>query len=733
VKNRAKETLKWPRPGYPLVPALYRKAWLDEPLPSAVLARAGLPPYTTVGALDELVWEEAEHPETLEALASYIITLVKARLYFRSDPDLADKPILGNVWNTNLDSRELPFTERTRNVLERAGRLEDTRWLSVVTASEFLSLRGAGTVTLLDFATVAEAHEATVHSWEVEAEALQPELDKLRAEYPIDSISPKDPRLHELRLVGATVAEALEHELHNNVGTLLSVQAGDALTRIAAVRNVLRRLEMEKLDEALLHLVQESVSARHVEAIMMRLGWEGMGGATLEEAGEVAGVTRERVRQIQKRLEEALDLVSYVPALDRAIEALDRAADTFEPDAASLLRREGITFDSFLPAGVVSAAKLLGRSYRFEVGPDKISVQLPGDTKTKVYRSALRSLSNVNYIASVLELQARIGEAEGEEPPLETVRAYLERHPNVVWLDDNHSWFWVRQAEGRNRIVRQIRKMLAVAGSLSLEALREGVLRNHRTRNTVLPRTVLLGLCRAAGFQVRDHIVSASEPVTLSDALGGGNERTIVEVLKSHGGVMRGTDLEAESLERGLNRHSFWVYITYSPVLERVAPSVYALRGAAVDPAEVAHLAGKEASTAPALQDDGWTKDGGIWLGYRVKRNMLSSGVVSVPARMRNIIGERRLELFTVEGAPVGTFVINRSANAWGLTPFIGRRGVEEGDVLIIAVDTDLEVAVVQAGSKDLLLSYQDGDGWGPRHFLEEATQPLSDEPFAES
>lgn len=733
MKNRSKETLKWPRPGYPLVPALYRKAWLDEPLPKAVLARAGLPPYTTVGALDEMVWTEAKHPDALQALASYITTLVKARLYFRSDPDLADKPILGNVWNTNLDPRELPFTERTRNVLERAGRLEDTRWLSAVTASDFLSLRGAGTVTLLDFATVAEVHEATVHSWEVEVEAIQQELDKLRVEYPIDTILPKDPRLRELRLVGATVAEALEHELHNNVGTLFSVQAGDALTRIAAVRNVLRRLEMEKLDEALLHLVQESVSARHVEAIMMRLGWDGMGGVTLEEAGEVAGVSRERVRQIQKRLEEALELVSYVPALDRAIEALDRAADIFEPDAASLLRREGITFDSFLPAGVVSAARLLGRSYGFEVGPDKISVQLPGDTKSKVFRRALRSLSNVNYIASVLELQARIGEAEGEEPPLEAVRAFLERHPNVVWLDDGHSWLWVRQAEGRNRIVRQIRKMLAVAGSLPLEALREGVLRHHRTRNTVLPRNVLLGLCRAAGFQVRDDRVSTSEPVTLSNALGWGNERTIVEVLKSHGGVMRGTDLEAESLQRGLNRHSFWVYITYSPVLERVAPSVYALRGAAVDPAEVAHLAGKEAPTEPALQDDGWTKDGGIWLGYRVKSNMRSSGVVSVPARMRNIIGERRLELFTVEGAPVGTFVINRSGNAWGLTPFIGRRGVEEGDVLIIAVDTDLEVAVVQAGSKDLLLTYQDGDGWGPRHFLEEATQPLNDEPLAES
>jgi len=711
---------------------MYRKAWLNEPLPQKVLARAGLPPYTTVGALDELVWEESENPEALQALASYVATLVKSRLYFRSDPELADQPVLGNVWNTAIDPRELPFAERTRNVLERAGRLEDTRWLSAVTASEFLSLRGAGTVTLLDFATVAEAHEATVHSWEAESEAIQQELEKLRAEYPIDSISPKDPRLRDLGLVGPSVAEALAGELQNKGHGLFLLQSGEALARMASVRHVLRRLETEKLDEALLHLVRKAMLAHHAKAIAMRLGWDGMGGATLEEAAKIAGVSRERVRQIQKSLEEALKTVTYIPALDQAIGALDQAAETFEPDAASLLRREEITFRSFLPAGVVYAAKMLGRPYRFEVGPDKISLQLPGDTKMKAFKLALRNLANVNHIASVLELQARIFEAEREEPPLETIRAFLERHLNVVWLDDDHSWFWVRQGEGRNRVVGQIRKILAVAGSLPLETLREGILRHHRTRNTVLPRSVFIGLCRAAGFQVCDGVVSTSEHLEVGDVVGE-IETTMVNVLESQGGIMHGTDLEAECLKRGVNRHSFWVYLIYSPLLERLAPSVYALRGAEIDPAEVAHLSGKDVPAEPALQDDGWTKDGAIWLGYRVNRNMLASGVVSVPAGIRNMIGEQRLELFTVDGASVGTFVVSSAGNAWGLTPFIGRRGVEVGDALIVALDTELGVAIVQAGSKDLLLTYHDGDGWGPRHFLEEATQPLDDKPLNEN
>lgn len=51
---------------------------------------------------------------------------------------------------------------------------------------------------------------------------------------------------------------------------------------------------------------------------------------------------------------------------------------------------------------------------------------------------------------------------------------------------------------------------------------------------------------------------------------------------------------------------------------------------------------------------------------------------------------------------------------------------------MVIAIDLDLEVAIVQAGSKDLLESYQDGDGWGPRHVLEEATKPTDEELLSE-
>jgi hypothetical protein len=106
----------------------------------------------------------------------------------------------------------------------------------------------------------------------------------------------------------------------------------------------------------------------------------------------------------------------------------------------------------------------------------------------------------------------------------------------VVWLDEGHNWFWVRQAEGCNRIVGQISKMLVVAGMVPLETLRAGILRYHRTRSTNLPRRVFEELCRAAGSHISNGVVSASEREDVGEALGE-TEATLANLLRSHGDV----------------------------------------------------------------------------------------------------------------------------------------------------------------------------------------------------
>lgn len=237
-----------------------------------------------------------------------------------------------------------------------------------------------------------------------------------------------------------------------------------------------------------------------------------------------------------------------------------------------------------------------------------------------------------------------------------------------------------------------------------------------------LPRKAFAGLCRATGLRVEGGRVSIDPGIRKADVLGK-VEMTMARVIAAADNVMGIRELRDACIAKGINRHSFWVCITYSPILERVAPGVYALRGQPVDPAQVAQLVGHPSRGAPALQDHGWTKDGAIWMAYAVTSSLFDSGVITVPAGVRRMTGERRFELFSIDGAPMGTFVVG-DGNGWGLTPFINRRGVDIGDHIVVLVDTDLDVAIAQSGSADLVLTYQEGEGWGPRRFLDSATEP---------
>jgi hypothetical protein len=188
---------------------------------------------------------------------------------------------------------------------------------------------------------------------------------------------------------------------------------------------------------------------------------------------------------------------------------------------------------------------------------------------------------------------------------------------------------------------------------------------------------------------------------------------------------MTGSELRRECIARGMNRHTFGVYLTYSPIVRRVALGVYALRGTELDPALIEAARDRVAKTGPkSLQDFGWTGDKALWLGYLVTESVERSLVLGVPQAALNMIGGRKFSLLTVDGAEVGTLGVGEKGNAWGIGPYLKRRGVEVGDSLVIAIDTGLECALIQSGAEEILDEYQEGRGRGPAAVLEQLTNP---------
>jgi hypothetical protein len=466
------------------------------------------------------------------------------------------------------------------------------------------------------------------------------------------------------------------------------------------------------LEEELVSLLPATTSDRNREIVKRRYGWDGDGGQSLQDVADEHGITRERVRQICERTAR-WHTAPQAPVLDRALEFVARRA----PASANFLEAElvdqGITSSRFALEGLSDTAKALGRALPFvlsTVGGQRFAVPITSVEAPDVVRQRARLTVSRWGAVTIEEVVARSAEVLTCAISQDFVREVLTNDPNFQWLDEGSGWFWVSDVP-RNRLLNQIRKVLSVAERIDVTDLRRAVGRSHRMKGVTPPRRVLLELCkRLPGYRVEGSTVIADPPLDWGEVLGDTDEAFAL-ALKEEGPVMQRMRLEELCLGLGMNRHTFWVYLEYSPIVTRLARGVYSLVGAEVPPGVVESLTPRVNRAGRVLLDHGWTSDGKVWLSYRVNEGMIGSGVVSVPAGMRKFVsGEFRL--VGEDGDQEGTFVA-RNASAWGLGPLIRRRGAEAGDYLLVLLDLKAGLATCQIGEETLLDSVattQDAD-----------------------
>ena len=689
-----------------------------------------------MGSLNERVWESLLYASRVELLANHLVHLVTTRLYHRGDDELADCPLLGEVTIDSEGFTELQLATRTYMALERSGHLDHPERLSQLSAAELFAIPGLGPRSFLDLSCTLESVTSPVSpstpdhhkDWKGEESdslvCLKDSVSRLEAAFPLDKICSHDPRFVHLKLSGPSLAAGISKILaYSSVHQELERKA----QLVEELGSALRASSTMPLDVALMELLAGFCPPKHQEALAARLGWDGRGGTTLEKAAGLSKVTRERIRQIESSVLENLRKTTFLPPLDRALVALEQVAATFPEDSSAILLAEKLATKRFHPAGVLSAASIFGRESSFAVEPGGSAIHLVG-TDFRGFRRVLRSLSDVNYVASVSEFHERLRSLEScGEVSMAATRKWLTGSGLVTWLGGEQKWFWVPQKEGRNRYLNITEKILSVNGSATVESVRESLQRTARYRgqSASVPRHILASLLEVAGFILEDGTVVAREALDPHEKLGK-VEETMYRILKEAGGPISALDFRRSCLKAGMNHHTFQVYRGYSPIIERPAWGFYALRGSTWDPAKLADMLveANQESRETAVKESGWTKDGAVWLGYEVTEAILHSGVVFVPSAIRKIVGRRKFELLTVDCREVGVFAVGDSGNAWGFRPFLGRRGVEVGDLVVITVDTVLDCAMIQSGAMELLEDYAEGNGWGPERFLDAATRP---------
>lgn len=687
----------YPVVGEPLLPQVL-VPWLGTVHVRAQVARAvGLPLTTTLADLDAGVWQRHSRAD-VDALGREVVHAVDYGMHAQiADVKVfEDRPMLGQV------------SARTRNLLGYHS-LVDSGRLNPVTLGDLWCLPNLGARTLLEILTATElqASREPSHptSERTPSKAVRAEAGRLAGKRWAGRVSRDDPRIgHDIALLHPLAESAKDAA---KLMAAAKYTPSEAKKKAASIReftsrmDALRRMPLESEMRDVVGALVGSESAR--VALTARLGLDGSEPSTLEQAGTTIGVTRERVRQLEKKLKRQLSNSAppWTPVLDRVLTELSRLVPAGEAELERALVDAGLTASEFSTASLLSAASVFCKDCSFSVLDGRLVPQGNWPSEAVVRQTARRLVEHWG-LATLDELESVLRESD-HDVDVRLLRLVVEGLEGFSWLDHEKRWFWL--SGGRNRLLNQVTKIMSVAGSIELAELRAGVGRHHRMQGFRPPKEVLAALCVATGKYRRTgtRISGDADLPDWRDILGT-NERVLAEVLFDFGPVMRRHDLERMAVtERGLKRNSFYVYLSYSPIITRYAVGVFGLRGAAVTAAEVEALVPPRARNR-VLLDHGWTENGRLWAAFRMSPNSESTGILGTPAAFRPMVGGSYM-LFTESERPVGTLVVEQ--NMWGMTPFFRRWGVEAGDHVVIVIDIEERTATIAAGDEELLWRYQ--------------------------
>lgn len=494
------------------------------------------------------------------------------------------------------------------------------------------------------------------------------------------------------------------------------------------------QLNSKFLEDSLLELLAMIIgpSQPRLNAIADRLGWRGSKPTTLQEGGDSLGITRERVRQIEKRVRERLaNRALLLPKLDLAITLLETTTPLSENDAAKLLADRKISRRPFSPTSIVELSNLLGRrtglafaevkGQRFVVASNESDMGL-----TRCVQLA-RKLAGKAGVASVFQVadETQLGE-NGNSDSTEQSFAQEDLVRRVLngaelgceFLDED--WFWFTDLpEGRNRLANIANRVLSVAAPQTVSGIREGVRRVFRYRAltnskysslTVPPQSVIARFFqRHPDFRIDDDsMVTSVRPLDFRQLLGEG-EQILVDVLRSSAlGVLDRKTLVEACLKRGINENTLSVYSSYSPIIEHIGVDLWKLRGVNVDPAAVEavrqqnHLRRRE----QRLLDYGWTAEGKLWVAWRLPE-VRSSLVFGVPGAIRRYLADRKF-VATAKNLerPLTHIAINEGGTAYGWSPILRHIGADTGDIAL--AEFDLTKSVVQVSLADEAILEED-------------------------
>lgn len=489
----------------------------------------------------------------------------------------------------------------------------------------------------------------------------------------------------------------------------------DAMTRICDLNF------SEELEDIFTHVYASSgarSAPRDVKILWDRFSGSDEDGNALHVIGARFGITRERVRQIERDGIEAVQgKVCWTPAGDLALTALtERVPATLvaaqaDPEVQARLGH-AVSIRAFL-----RFRQMLGKSNN---GVDAVYLGAPCKTHVVATTASIEAIRSTHRaaIAQICKTGAvcwsTLHEAVAEQLPGmpvtdDLILQMLTMCDGFEVLDLAGRYGWLG-AERRSRLYNTIRKVVAVmpeGALISVDTLIAAIGREGRPERAVfiegptLPASVVLTICsRLPGVAVtRDRI--GRDPGVALDALSE-FEQQVADFMRGRGGVASRAALQKQLVDaHELASSSITPVLQYSPILTRVLPGVYQLVGWDAQYSDLERAVdetgphGSLSERGAATADEFSEGDDTVRFTYKVGDSAFSMKRIHVPATLNEWFKTcpyRRFTSSQLPGLVLGTGVeVSGSVRLRKVNALFEHLGIRVGD--------DVKITVTRAGT----------------------------------
>ncbi len=456
-----------------------------------------------------------------------------------------------------------------------------------------------------------------------------------------------------------------------------------------------------------------------VEALVRRFGFDGAEPGTLQEAADLVGLSRERVRQLQREIEEWMEIVGQAPADDvpAVVREMMQIAEAEPTEALGrTLVERGLCQGNWSLGSVVELARIYG--LRSESETIERDASTCGNRARRL--NTVRSLcakavwnasgkSGFGFVSAIsMELDALLSERLPDEPPVgaDELRRALRSSDKIIPLPQDF-YYVVRS---RATVVETTKRMLSVNQPLTIGEVRAGLRRRFAFRKISFHLTseVLSAFFNwHEAFVVDDsgRLSPATPMERRDDTLQAWMVR---EIESSDYGLLTRNQIIERGIKARKNRNSVGIYLTYGEQIAHDVRGFYYPIGARPTPHQIEEgLELAQAIVLPTIQRWHYDANGeSLTVLLELGHSTIGSGVLTADAGSRGVlelIADDKYPLFDENGERHGYLSRSEAFSALvGLGTYLAHKYAEPGDYLLIRFDLTGITASAQVGGSEL-------------------------------